>query len=123
VTGQGDFNMCKKTNYQGTSNTQIDKCMREEIKDFNRSIKLLKPYIDTLKIVACCCGHGKYPKTIILKEEVDEDNEAMYFEHFTQIEIPRTRNFYKKDKKGYYYIPELNKKNKSYRMMSGVSIQ
>jgi len=26
--------------------------------------------------------------------------------------IPRKRNFYKKDKKGYYYIPEVSKEKK-----------
>ncbi|MBE3128839.1 MAG: hypothetical protein IMZ60_04080 [Actinobacteria bacterium] len=101
--------MCKKTNYKNTSNTHIDKCMRKEIKEFNRAIELLAPYLENkLKIVACCCGHGKYPKTIVLKEGPNSKDEiAGYFEHFSDANIPRNRNFYKKDAEGYYYIPEV----------------
>ncbi len=100
--------MCEKTNYKD-SNTKIDKCMREEIKGWRRAIKLLNPYLDDLKIVACCCGHGKFSKTIILRLKVDGDSEASYFDHFSGVEIPRSRNFYKRDKQGYYYIPEVHK--------------
>lgn len=58
--------MCKKTNYK-TSNPRIDKCMRDEIKDFNKALKLLEAYLsEPLKIVACCCGHGEHPKTKLL---------------------------------------------------------
>lgn len=107
--------MCEKTNYNHTSNTQIDKCMREEIEEFNKSLKILKIYFekeDELQIMACCCGHGKYAKTIVLKTRGNKGENycaVSYFEHFSGIEIPRSRNFYKKDKDGYYYIPEVSK--------------
>lgn len=102
--------MCELKKYHKTSNTQIDKCMREEVKEFNKALKLLKPYTDNLKIVACCCGHGKYKKTIVIKRKADSKDELdSYFEHFSLIDIPRSRNFYVKDKQGYYYIPELKR--------------
>ena len=101
--------MCEKTKYDHTSNTQIDKCMREDIKKWNRAIKLLDSYLDDLRIVACCCGHGKYKKTIILRQKIEGDSEASYFDHYSGVEIPRTRNFYKRDKQRYYYIPEIHK--------------
>lgn len=81
--------MCKKTNYH-YSNTRIDKCMKP-------LINFLKKHY---KIVACCCGHTKYPITIVVRFN------GKYFEMLTYTEIPRCRNFYKRDKQGYYYIPE-----------------
>jgi len=89
--------MCKKTKYHGTSNTRIDKCM--------------KPLIQWLKscdydTVACCCGHDKYPMTVIVKEM--RTGIPKYWELFSDTHIPRNRKFYKKDKQGYYYIPEIN---------------
>lgn len=88
---------------------RIDPCMKEEIKEFNKALKLFKHYLDYFKIVACCCGHGKYSKTIILKSKAELDDVFSYFDHFSGVEIPRTRNFYKKDKQGIYYIPEVHK--------------
>ena len=55
------------------------------------------------KIVASCCGHNKYPRTVVCKG-VNRN-----YELFTNITIPRTRNFYKRDSEGYYYIPEISK--------------
>ena len=54
------------------------------------------------KTLASCCGHGKYPMTIIVTRGYGNP-----IEWFSQIEIPRKRNFYKKDKQGYFYIPEV----------------
>ena len=103
--------MCKKTNYNNTSNTRIDKCMRKEIKEFNQALELLSPYLlRPLKIVSCCCGHGKFPKTIILRDGINSKDEVcFYFEHFSKVEIPRKRRFYVKDSEGFYYIPEVVK--------------
>lgn len=90
--------MCKKTNYHKTSNTQIDKFMR--------------PLIEWLKnraylTVARCCGHGKYPMTIILKHKWD-DGHIQFVEILSDTTLPRKRNFYKKDSEDYYYIPEVS---------------
>ena len=93
---ENDGKMCKKVNNHGTCNTRIDKCMR-------KFIKKLKYFCeDELKIVGCCCGHGKYPITVIVKYSC-----GLVEELFTEKKISRTRRFYKRDKEGYYYIPEV----------------
>ena len=91
--------MCKLKKYHKTSNTQIDKCMRILIDNLKFMLRST-PH----KIIACCCGHGKYPMTIIVKHK-----EGTIFDLMSGIQISRTRNFYKKDKQGYYYIPEVNR--------------
>jgi len=82
--------MCKKTNYK-TPNPRIDKCIKI----------LIENITDSCNTVACCCGHGKYPMTIVCEMNGE------YFDIVSNAEIPRTRNFYKRDKQGYYYIPEV----------------
>ena len=54
------------------------------------------------KIVAHCCGHGRYPATVIVKLE-----DGRYMELYTGTIIPRTRRYYLTDADGFYYIPEL----------------
>ena len=88
--------MCKKVNYK-TCNTHIDKCMRP-------LITFLRYDLD-LDIVACCCGHNKYPMTIIA-EDIDY-GVSQYIELLSNTKIPRSRRFYIRDDKGYYYIPEV----------------
>lgn len=87
--------MCKKTNYK-ISNPRIDKCMKTVI--FNLNYFLRKGF----KTVACCCGHKKYPPTILIKNSYN-----VIFDLFSGKVIPRKRRFYKRDKQGYYYIPEV----------------
>jgi len=53
--------------------------------------------------LASCCGHGKYPISII----VEHDANKLPIEIFSLKIIPRKRKFYKKDNKGYYFIPEI----------------
>lgn len=88
--------MCKKTQFKYCPST-IDKCMRN-------LISFMKVKGGKLQPVACCCGHGKYPMTIVVKNHLGHIWELMSNEI-----IPRTRNFYKKDKEGYYYLPECIK--------------
>lgn len=83
--------MCKKTNFK-TSNTHIDRCIRNLV----RYLKA-KGY----ETQGSCCGHGKYPVTIVMR------GIKCPLELFTGITIPRKRRFYKRDKQGYYYLPEL----------------
>jgi len=90
--------MCRAVKYKNTSNVRIDKCMRKLIKN-------LKTYTN-LEIVGCCCGHKKYPLTIIIK--FDEE----FLDLVSGVIIPRKRNFYKKDKQGYYFIPEVENDRK-----------
>ena len=54
------------------------------------------------QILACCCGHNKYPMTIVVKSAWD----GKPFELLSKTDIPRKSRFYVKDKQGYYYIPE-----------------
>lgn len=61
---------------------------------------------DGLKTLACCCGHGVYSKTIVIKRG------KKIIEFFTDTVIPRKRNFYKRDKEGLYYIPEVENNGK-----------
>ncbi len=94
--------MCKKVKNAKTSNTKIDKCMRKFIEN-------LKHHLRTIEIVACCCGHKHkdYPMTIIVKRNIKLLNQTKYYDLVSGKEIPRTRNFYKRDKQGFYYIPEV----------------
>lgn len=83
--------MCK---FSKSGLKRIDPCMRKLIEQINKFMPG--------KTLACCCGHGKYPMTIVMQE-----NNGLRFELLSDIEIPRTRRFYKKDKQGYYFIPEV----------------
>lgn len=85
----GAVKMCKEHNPR-----IIDKCMKNLIEFLNEKTKL--------NICACCCGHGKYNLSIVCK---DEKGEA--FDLISQTDIPRKKRFYKKDREGYYYIPEV----------------
>jgi hypothetical protein len=88
--------MCKKTNYK-IPNPRIDKCMVNVVRNINWYCKNK----DYLTVIASCCGHNKYPMTIVVKNRI-----GFIFDFISDKEIPRKRNFYKRDKQGYYYIPE-----------------
>jgi len=72
----------------------------------------MKPLVKWLRNkhipIASCCGHRKYPMSVIIKEGISDriENKIVYRDIFSQIIIPRKRRFYIKDKQGYYYIPE-----------------
>jgi hypothetical protein len=76
------------------------------MKKLIKNINLIKK--EHFKIIASCCGHGKYPMTIIVLDEG-----YAIWDLVSGINIPRTRNLYKKDKQGYYYIPECSGLNNS----------
>ena len=57
------------------------------------------------KTVASCCGHDKYPMTIIV--EYVHNGIKVYREILSNKIINRKRNFYKRDNEGYYYILEI----------------
>ncbi len=88
--------MCQKRNsvncIQLIVPFRIDSCMRSKVGD------LITRGHNT---VACCCGHGKYPETIVCIGK----NGA--YELNTKIKIPRIKRFYRKDSEGFYYIPEV----------------
>lgn len=89
--------MCKKKQFRYCP-SEIDPCMRRLIYYLNGCGKQGK---GNFKTVACCCGHGKYDMTIVVRNHLGHTWELLSNEI-----IPRKRNFYKKDKQGYYYIPE-----------------
>ena len=85
--------MCKLSIKSGLK--RIDPCMK-------RLIWFINENADSFKVLACCCGHKKYNMSIIVKDTEDE-----IFDIISGITIPRKKRFYKKDKEGYYYIPEV----------------
>lgn len=93
--------MCKKKQFKYCL-SEIDECMRNLIKFINDNTEF--------KTLACCCGHGKYPMTIVITFEGDDG--FGNYELVSEETIPRKRKFYKKDKQGYYYIPETLEEKK-----------
>lgn len=90
--------MCKSRNskYNDVAEAFVDKCL-------NNIITFIDNYSDDWRTISCCCGHGKYPITIV----VECKSTGKKMELFSDIEIDRKRKFYKKDSEGYYYIPEV----------------
>jgi hypothetical protein len=56
--------------------------------------------------VASCCGHGKYPPTIVVRNKMDN---GFIFEWFTMcpLDKPKKHRYYKRDQEGYYYIEKV----------------
>lgn len=93
--------MCKKKQFRYCP-SEIDECMRT-------FILLLNLYLGgEHKTVSCCCGHNRYPMTLLIRG----DKDGPIVDICSGEIVPRKRNFYKKDKKGYYYIPEVSKEKK-----------
>ena len=88
--------MCKKL--KGIHN-RIDPCMKNLINFLKKQVGF--------PTVACCCGHGIYPMTIVMNVRITILNKPKFVDIISGIEIPRKRNFYEKDKQGYYFIPEV----------------
>ena len=86
--------MCKWNKW---GDTRIDPCMKIHIHNLNM---IKKEYF---KIRACCCGHGKYPMTIVV------ENDGVIWDLVSGKSIFRKKKFYKRDKQGVYYIPEVTK--------------
>lgn len=74
-----------------------DPCITKFMINLNYALK------HRIKLLASCCGHGKYPMTIIVSYGEN------IFDLVSGTHIKRKTKFYKKDKQGYYYIPELKK--------------
>jgi len=89
--------MCKKKQFKYCPST-IDKCMRQCITTLDAMSDKGK-----IKVVSCCCGHGRYNKTIVVKNSI-----GWTWELLSGINLGRKKRFYKRDSDGYYYIPEIN---------------
>jgi len=72
---------------------RVDACMRHLINSLS---------MHGYRTVGCCCGHGKYPMTIVCKTGSNK-----FFDLISGVDIPRKKRFYKKDSEGYYFIPEV----------------
>jgi hypothetical protein len=81
-----------------SGNQRIDPCMRE-------MVAIASTRVIGLKTLACCCGHGRYTATMVVRLPTGEA-----FEFFSKKIIPRKRRFYLKDANGYYYIPEVDQR-------------
>ncbi len=90
--------MCKKKQFKYCP-SEIDECMKNLIEILRaRGVRTL----------SCCCGHRRYPMTIIIEQGLETQTYAL--EIMSDKVIPRKKKFYKKDKQGYYYIPEVDMK-------------
>ena len=82
----------------GPHGRYIDKCMEDEIR------KMIASGTET---IGCCCGHGKYPKTVIYRAR-----SGAAVSYFTSTFLlskdgsHKKRNFYVMDDEGFYYIPK-----------------
>lgn len=76
---------------------RIDPCLKHLIQFINGNTNH--------RTVASCCGHGKYPPSILVKHPSYSKMYAV--EIFSHKIIMRKKRFYKKDKQGFYYIPEV----------------
>lgn len=89
--------MCKKKRY---CNREKDECIRDKIKVINR--------YGTYKTLSSCCGHDKYDETIVVMDKLT----TQVTEYNSQIHLGwgkrKCNRYYKKDKEGHYYIPEVN---------------
>ncbi|MBD3231121.1 hypothetical protein GF322_00505 [Candidatus Dependentiae bacterium] len=86
--------MCKIDKKSG--DTRIDPC----IKNLIHNINFFLP--KEVKTIASCCGHGKYPMTILIRGKNPEKAMDLVSGKF----IDRKKKFYKRDSENYYYIPE-----------------
>jgi len=107
--------MCNRCKPNGCR--KVDFCM-QKICEFVGTLSNLNTK-GRLKIVASCCGHGKYPPSIIVRNHLGHT-----WDLITNIVIrDRKKRFYKKDKQGYYYIPEvlatLNASHLTFRKRKG----
>ena len=80
---------------------RIDPCIKIMGENINW---MLHSNGDGWELVASCCGHGIYPLTILARSEHE-----LIFEICSDTYLKRKKRFYKRDKNGYYYIPEVEK--------------
>ncbi len=96
--------MCEKLRY---CNPRIDSCLQYTIELINA--------MGLYRTLASCCGHSEYPETIVVMEKKTK----LVKEYHTQVYLSkgkRKRNrYYKKDDRGFYYIPELGSMNQTVR--------
>jgi hypothetical protein len=88
--------MCK---WVKSGANRIDPCMRKRIERLNEMIRG--------KTIASCCGHGRYPMTIVVRGNYYGYN--LTWEWFSGTPLKNKKKFYKRDPDGYFFIPEISK--------------
>jgi hypothetical protein len=101
--------MCELNKKSG--NKRIDPCIRNFIKRLNLVFDKMSGN-KRFRTVASCCGHGKYPMTIVCEYYDRKSGYQTFIEFISGKEILRNKRFYKRDKQGYYYIPEIIEEKK-----------
>ena len=104
--------MCQKVK---GCNRQIDSCLQEEL----RHLQALS-YSNQV-FISSCCGHGIYQKTAVLRDKITNK----CYEFYSRVQLhdydprkdKRHNTYYKKDKEGIYFIPELLRIFKSYKLV------
>ena len=74
---------------------RLDSCIARFIEHLNLSLK-------DVETVGSCCGHGIYPMTIIVRDKYNQ-----HYDLVSGVHIKRKKRYYVKDKRGYYFIPEV----------------
>ena len=103
--------MCEKLILEGSARN-FDPCLVEELEEIKNTFPRFK---EKFKMIMSCCGHFKYSKTLVVQNRVSK----AHFEWFTGTLLEGTKRadtrepFYKRDKEGYYYIPEVDDENKT----------
>ena len=100
--------MCNNRNSSpitlGKRRFKVDACIRDLIQSLNSR---------GIMTVASCCGHNIYPVTILYRNS-DGITKNNIYDFCSGWGIPRTRNFYKSDEWGYYFIPEVMEYNRQH---------
>lgn len=71
---------------------RLDSCLRRRIERLNQR---------GIVTLACCCGHGRYPTTIVVRHG------KVVRELRTGVVLSAKRRFYRTDEEGFYYIPQV----------------
>ena len=77
----------------------IDDCIADDVQAINTD--------GEFRTLGSCCGHGLYPRTIVVR---DEHLPFKVLEYYTRVPVPRRRRFYRRDANGFYFIPEIIEK-------------
>ena len=78
----------------------VDRCIREKVQEINDM-----GYVT----ISSCCGHGRYPPTIVIGQYCEDGRVMGDFEFFTSKNIWRDkRKIYSRDIDGFHFIPEVS---------------
>nr|MDO8114951.1 hypothetical protein [Candidatus Sigynarchaeota archaeon] len=86
--------MCDKLRYE---NPRIDRCLVEAIEQINAG--------GEFHTIASCCGHGRYPPTIIVR-----DRNGHYYEYVSKqlVDKAKRHRYYRRDPFGFYYVGQID---------------